>query len=368
MTTDYLVVGAGLFGATCARVLADAGKSVQVIERRDHIAGNCFDENYGGCYVNRYGGHIFHTNSRRIWDFLGRFTEWRQYEHRVKAWHDGKLYSFPPNLMTFEQMGLHPGPVAEQAIRDTFFVGYTAKQWGKPIAEVPPSVIKRIPIRYNYDDRYFGDRYQGMPEQGYTRMVGRMLDGIPVELGADFVSDVDYWRRKAGKVIYSGRLDELFQHSRGSLEYRSLEHQTETYGTDDYQGCATVNFSDASIRFTRIMEWKHFGWRGVPKGETVITTEYPQAWEGGRNEPFYPVEDDANLARQAAYASDAAALKWLRYGGRLGSHKYWNMDQVVAQAIAVAIQTARADDNGGRAAMHEEHSLPPYWHYERISP
>jgi UDP-galactopyranose mutase len=329
---DYLIVGAGLFGATAARVLADAGKSVLVIEKRSHVAGNCFDENWGGCYVNKYGGHIFHTNSRRIWDFLGRFTEWRSYEHRVKAHFKGKVYSLPPNLATFDQLGIKPGPAADEVIRSMFFTGYTSKQWGRPIDQVPESVIKRIPIRRNYDDRYFSDRYQAMPDQGYTRMVERMLDAIPVQLGVDFLGDVDYWRQQARRVIYSGPVDALFGYELGRLEYRSLRHVTERVEIDDYQGCATMNYTDIDVPWTRILEWKHFGWRKEPRGETVITMEYPS----DEGDPYYPIEDEHNTALYARYAERAGQERWLRVGGRLGSYKYYNMDQVVAQAIAVA--------------------------------
>jgi UDP-galactopyranose mutase len=328
---DYLIVGAGLFGITAARVLTDAGRSVLVVERRPHVAGNCYDENWGGCYVNRYGGHIFHTNSRRIWDFLGRFTEWRAYEHRVKAHYQGRTYSLPPNRATFDQIGCPPGPEGEQRIREMFFEGYTAKQWGRPIEDVPASVLARIPIRRNYDDRYFSDRYQGLPEHGYTRMVERMLAGIPVQLNADFLADREYWRTQARRVIYSGPIDALFGCDLGRLAYRSLEFRTERLEVDDYQGCATINYTDAATPWTRILEWKHFGWRKEPKGETVVTMEYPRA----AGEPYYPVEDEPNLELYARYAARMGEMPWLRCGGRLGSYRYYNMDQVVAQAIAV---------------------------------
>jgi UDP-galactopyranose mutase len=329
---DYLIVGAGLFGSTCARVLADAGRSVMVIEQRPHVAGNCYDENWGGCYVNMHGGHIFHTNSPRIWEFMSRFTEWRAYEHRVKAFYRGCVYSLPPNMTTFDQLGMRPGPEAEQRIREMFFEGYTAKQWGRPIDQVPASVIKRIPIRYTYDDRYFADRYQGMPEKGYTRMVERMLVDLPVQVSVDFLLDIDYWRGQAKRVIYSGPIDALFGYELGRLEYRSLRHITERLDTDNYQGCATINYTDANIPWTRVLEWKHFGWRREPKGETIVTIEYP-ADEG---EPYYPIEDARNTELYAQYAARVTELKWLRVGGRLGSYKYFNMDQVVAQALNVA--------------------------------
>lgn len=329
---DYLIVGAGLFGATCARILTDAGKSTLVVEKRDHIAGNCYDENWGGCYVNRYGGHVFHTNSEWIWKFVNRFSEWRQYEHRVKAYFKGKLYSLPPNLATFDQLGLRPRLEAERVIRDLFFAGYTAKQWGRPIDQVPESVIRRIPFRYNYDDRYFSDHYQGMPEHGYTRMVERMLDGITVETGVEMLgSDIDHWHGKAERMIYSGPIDALLGYEFGNLDYRSLRFVTERLDTDDYQGCATINYTDADVPWTRVLEWKHFGWRKEPKGETVVTIEYPEA----KGDPYYPVEDDDNRRRHAQYMARAGEMSWLRIGGRLGSYRYYNMDQVIAQAAAL---------------------------------
>lgn len=329
---DYLIVGAGLFGATCARVLTDTGRSVVVIERRGHIAGNCYDENWSGCYVNRYGGHIFHTSSKRIWEFVNRFAEFRQYEHRVKAQFQGKTYSFPPNLTTFDQIGMKPGPEAEQRIREMFFVGYTTKQWARPLHKVSASVVGRIPIRYTYDDRYFSDRYQGLPEYGYTRMVEKMLAGIPVELNTDFLSDVEYWRGKATKVIYSGPLDALFGFEFGALGYRSLRFETEMLSVDNYQGCATLNYTDLHIPWTRVMEWKHFGWHSQPKGETIITREYPAA----DGEPYYPIKDARNTELYARYAERLSELPWLMVGGRLGSYRYYNMDQVIAQALAMA--------------------------------
>lgn len=329
--TDYLIVGAGLFGAASARMLADTGKSVLVIDRRNHIAGNCYDENYGGYYVNRYGGHIFHTNSKWIWNFVNRFTGFIQYEHRVKVNREGKVYSFPPNLMTFDQLGMKPSPEAEQKIREMFFEGYTAKQWGRPISEVPESVIKRIPFRYTYDDRYFSDTYQGIPEYGYTRMIERMLDSIPIELNTDFGDIGSDISKIAKRVIYSGSIDELFGNTHGRLEYRSLSFETETKMTDNYIGCATMNYADPEIPWTRIMEWKHFGWRKVESGETVVTYEYPRS----HGDPYYPVETAENKELYKKYAQMASEYKWLKIGGRLGSYRYYNMDQVIGQALTL---------------------------------
>lgn len=329
---DYLIVGAGMFGATCARLLADAGRSVLVIDRRSHIGGNCYDEQIAGCYVNRYGGHIFHTNSRRIWDFVNRFSEWRQYEHRVKARVGDRVYSLPPNRATFEQLGLVPGEDAQRVVREMFFVGYSRKQWGISWEALPESVRRRVPIRYTYDDRYFSDRYQALPECGYTNFFERMLTNVPIELETDYLVDTEYWRGKARRVIYSGPLDEFFGCDMGRLGYRSLMHDTQVLEIDDFQGCATVNYPEERVPYTRIVEWKHFGWRGMPKGRTVVTYEYPR--ETG--DPYYPIPTDNNLALHARYAARAAEMPWLRVGGRLGSYRYYNMDQAIAAAMTLA--------------------------------
>jgi len=325
----YLVVGAGVFGATCARLLADAGKNVQVVERREIVGGNCADDLIDGIPVSRHGGHIFHTNARAVWDFVNRFGEWRQYEHRVKARCRDRTYSLPPNLATYDQIGMAPGPEADALIREMFFEGYSLKQWGKPFKDLPDSITKRVPIRYNYDDRYFSDRYQGVPEQGFTQLVARMLDGIPVYTGVDYLQDREWWNARHQRVIYSGAVDELFDHNLGRLAYRSLVHRTERMAVDDFQGCATVNYPDIELPFTRILEWKHYGWRRELPGETIVTMEYPSA----TGEPYYPVGDKPNRELYRRYREQADMLPWLRPGGRLGNYQYLNMDQAIAQAM-----------------------------------
>lgn len=337
MTYDYLIIGAGLFGATCARLLADAGQRVLVIERREHAGGNCFDALINNVPVGRYGGHIFHTNSRKIWDYANRFAAWRFYEHRVKANYQGRVYSLPPNLATFDQIGAIPSPEGEKKIRRMFFEGYTAKQWGKPIDQVPASVLARVPIRYTYDDRYFDDRYQGLPEGGFTAWIEQMLVGIPVELRIDFLADITHWRKQARHVIYSGPIDAFFGYDLGALAYRSLEFRHRIIEASDYQGCPTMNYTDECVPFTRILEWQHFGWRAQRNGSTVITIEYPKA----QGEPYYPVGDSGNLALYDQYARRAEALPWLSIGGRLGSYRYYNMDQVIAQAMSLVQELSR---------------------------
>jgi UDP-galactopyranose mutase len=326
---DFLIVGAGLYGATCARLLTDAGKSVRVIERRDEVGGNCHDKVIDGVRVSSYGGHIFHTNSERIWEFVGRFADWLPYIHRVKANHAGRLYSFPPNRETFKQLGIaHDAPEAEGVIRKAFFEGYTAKQWGKPIEDVPAEVLARIPIRNNADDRYFTDTYQGLPADGYTAMIARMLDGVEVQTGVDYLEDEEYWNAQAREVIYTGALDQYYGYDAGRLEYRSLTFDTMRVDARQFQGAATVNYCDLDVPYTRIMDWGYFWPREV--AHTVITAEYPAA----KGEPYYPVNDAANNALHAAYQARANKAGWLHIGGRLGAYRYWNMDQTVAAAMA----------------------------------
>lgn len=337
MTYDYLIVGAGLFGATCARLLADAGKSVLVIDRRANVAGNCYDALVDGIPVGKFGGHIFHTNSPKIWSFINRFGTWISYEHRVKAKYKDRVYSMPPNLATFDQIGVAPGPEGERCIREMLFDGYSQKQWGKPLHEIPVSVLARVPIRYTYDDRYFTDEYQGVPKDGYTSIVLNMLRGIPVELGVDFLKDREYWRSKAGQVIYSGAIDALFGHDLGRLDYRSLTWRHQVIESPDYQGCATVNYTDADIPFTRILEWQHYGWRARKNGTTIISVEYPQA-EG---EPYYPIDDARNQELYQQYKQRLQDTPWLHVGGRLGSYRYYNMDQVIAQAMATVSEIGK---------------------------
>lgn len=354
MTYDYLIVGAGVYGASFARLATDAGKHCLVIDRRDTIAGNVYDERVAGVLVNRYGGHIFHTNSEPIWDFVNRFSEFSRYEHRVKANFKGRLFSFPINLATFRELwGLEdlaevqerlerervhfPRPqnfeehvlsqVGEE-IYETFFKGYTEKQWGTHPRNLPVSVAKRIPIRLTDDDRYFDDKFQGMPVEGYTAMVHRMLDGIEVRLGEDYTGGpvgIRWPHLSRARVVYSGPLDELFDYRYGKLGYRSLrfEHEfTEPFGH------ATINYTDAAVPYTRIIDWAAFRpeqYQG--SAQTPHTREYP-ASEG---EPYYPINNDANHALYQQYR--ALVPDWMIVGGRLGSYQYLNMDQAIGMAM-----------------------------------
>ena len=339
---DYLIVGAGLFGSVCARELSDNGKRVLVIERRKHIAGNCYDETVEGIRANLYGGHIFHTKSKRIWDYASRFTTWRQYEHRVKSFTNRRVYSFPVNLMTLHQIygvtteeqarALMDSQKVREYLFETFFDGYTRKQWGRAPEDVPNGIINRIPYRLTWDDRYFDDPYQGLPADGYTAWIGRMLEGVPVLKEADYLLDRAAWDREAKQVIYSGPLDELYRCDHGRLEYRSLRFEMLKVDREIYQGCATMNYPEVEVPWTRIMEWKFFNPANV--GHTLITREYPLEHEPGMI-PYYPVRTDLNVKKYQQYR-ERAESEGLIVGGRLGSYRYIDMDQAIGQALTLA--------------------------------
>lgn len=326
---DYLIVGAGIFGATCARELTDSGKRVLVLEKRNHVAGNCHTETIDGILKSAYGGHIFHTNDRRIWEYINRFAEFRQYEHRVKASYRGTVYSFPPNRMTCQQLGVTMGtPEAAAAIKATFFDGYSAKQWGRPIDQVPGSVVARIPLRDNWDDRYFSDEFQGLPISGYTSLVENMLAGILVEVNTDYLERATFWDGQARRVIFTGPIDALCGHVLGQLEYRSLRFEDEWIERPDFQGCAAMNYTDAAVPYTRIMEWRHF-WP-APGQRTLITREYP----AGEGEPYYPINNKRNQELYAQYRAYAAREKPnVILGGRLGTYRYIDMHQCIGMAL-----------------------------------
>lgn len=331
---DFLVVGAGITGAAAARTMLDAGKSVLVIDRRDKIGGNCYDHDYNGIVVNEYGGHIFHTNSARIWQFVNRFAPWKQYEHRVKARVEDKTYSFPPNLMTLQQLRLTPGSeCARRTIENMFFVGYSEKHWGRPWADVPDNAKKRMSIRDTWDDRYFTDIYQGMPVGGYTHMIGEMLHDAAIELSADYLADELYWNLRAAQVIYTGALDEYYKYDLGRLEYRSSRFEWATLSQDSYLGCATVNYPSPLVPYTRMMEWKHFGYQKA--AGTVVTREFPEDYTGD-NIPLWPVETQENRALYDRYHARLDNSSWFHPAGRLGEYRYYNMDQAVASGISLA--------------------------------
>jgi len=358
MKYDYLIVGAGLYGATFARLATDAGKTCLVIDRREHIAGNCYTENVHGINVHKYGAHIFHTSNKEVWDFANRFAEFNRYTNTVVANYKGELYSLPFNMYTFNKMwgvitpaearakldeqiadGFKENPenLEEQAISligkdiyEKLIKGYTEKQWGRKATELPGFIIKRLPVRLTYDNNYFNDKYQGIPIGGYTQWIANMLEGIEVRTGIDFLKNKEL-ADEADKIIYTGTIDEFFGYSEGNLEYRSLRFETEyKEDCDNYQGNAVVNYTDAQTPFTRVIEHKHFEF-GAGDG-TVITHEYPATWKLG-DEPYYAMNDAKNNDLYARYKAKADELGNVFFGGRLGKYKYFDMDDTIADAM-----------------------------------
>lgn len=353
---DYIIVGSGLFGSIFARQMTDLGKTCLILEKRSHIGGNCYSENIGGIHACHYGGHIFHTNSKRIWDYMNRWTSFNNYVNRVKTWSDGKLYSLPINLFTLYQVwGIsnpiearkkldsvrikieNPSNLEEWAISQIgeelyqkFIYGYTKKQWGKEPRELPSFIIKRLPIRLTMDDNYFDDRYQGMPEEGYTKIFERLLDGIPVETGVDYLTDREKLDSLGKRVVYTGAIDEFFNYEHGILEWRSLLFEQQTLNIQDYQGFASCNYADYEIPYTRIIEHKHFNFG--KQDFTVITKEYPQTWDKTK-EKYYPVNDEKNNDLYQKYKEMIDTKKYI-FGGRLADYKYYDMHQVVGSALA----------------------------------
>ena len=358
---DYLIVGAGLFGAVFAREMTDAGKRCLVIDRRDHVAGNACTETVEGIAVHRYGAHIFHTNDDTVWSYVNRFARFNRFTNSPIANYKGELYNLPFNMNTFHQMwGVttpaqaraeirrqqeasgdgEPQNLEEQAIRlvgrdiyEKLIKGYTQKQWGRPCTELPSFIIRRLPVRFTYDNNYFNARHQGIPEDGYTALVERMLEGIPVHLHTDFLPRREELSDLAERVLYTGPIDAYFDYRLGALEYRSLRFETELLDTDNYQGNAVVNYTDAETPYTRIIEHKHFVYGTQPK--TVITREYSAEWRPG-DEPYYPVNDGKNAALYQAYRELAQREQHVIFGGRLGEYRYYDMDQVVRAALDCA--------------------------------
>lgn len=367
---NYLVVGAGLYGATVAQQLRQAGKSVLVIDKRPHIAGNVYTEQTEGIHVHVYGAHIFHTNSREVWDYVRQFADFNRFTNSPVANYRGELYSLPFNMYTFNRMwGVvtpeeaaakiaeqrreitgEPRNLEEQAIsqigRDLYeklVKGYTEKQWGRPCDQLPAFIIRRLPVRLTYDNNYFNALYQGIPMGGYTKMVAQMLEGIEVRLGCDYLADRDGLNAAAEKVIYTGPIDAYFGHRLGSLAYRSVRFETEVLDLPNFQGNAAVNYTDAETPWTRIIEhkWFEFGKdeNGADLPKTVISREYSSEWKPG-DEPYYPVNDEPNAALYRQYAALASKEENVVFGGRLGEYRYYDMDQVIAAALAKAKELA----------------------------
>ncbi len=365
---DYLVVGAGLFGAVFAHEAHKRGKSVLVIDRRAHIAGNVYTENMGGINVHKFGAHIFHTSNKEVWDYIQQFAEFNRYTNSPVARYKKELYNLPFNMNTFSQMwgvrtpseaqakldeqkaeavaalnGREPANLEEQALslvgRDIYeklIKGYTEKQWGRKCTELPAFIIKRLPVRLVYDNNYFNNKYQGIPVGGYTQIVEKMLEGVEVRLGVDFFKERGALVADARKIVFTGMIDEYYDYKFGELEYRSLRFETEDLLQENYQGNAVVNYTEAQVPYTRIIEHKHFefGCQGGNATEhTVITREYPATWKRG-DEPYYPMNDDRNNALYAKYKALADAEPNVIFGGRLGMYKYFDMHHVIAEALA----------------------------------
>lgn len=358
---DYLIVGAGLFGAVFARQAADAGKSVLVIDKRSHIAGNIYTENVEGINVHVYGAHIFHTNNKQVWDYVTRFAEFNRFTNSPVANYKGTLYSLPFNMYTFNQMwgvvtpqeaqakieeqraaaGIsEPKNLEEQAISlvgtdiyERLVKGYTEKQWGRDCKDLPAFIIKRLPVRFTFDNNYFNALYQGIPMGGYTKMVAAMLDGIEVRLGIDYLAQKQELDALAERVVYTGPIDAYFGYQLGALEYRSVRFETEVLDMPNFQGNAAVNYTDRETPWTRIIEHKWFEFGTQPK--TVISREYSSEWKPG-DEPYYPVNDQRNSARYLSYKALADREENIIFGGRLGEYKYYDMDAVIASALACA--------------------------------
>ena len=356
---DYLIVGAGLFGAVFAQEARRAGKHCLVIDRRDHIAGNIYTEQVEGINVHRYGAHIFHTNSKEVWAYVNRFAEFNRYTNSPIANYHGEIYNMPFNMNTFNRMwgvvtpaeakaeierqraaaGItEPKNLEEQAISlvgtaiyEKLVKGYTSKQWGRPCDQLPTFIIKRLPVRFTYDNNYFNALYQGIPNGGYTAMVERMLEGTEVRLGVDYLQEKASLDALADRVVYTGPIDAYFGYQLGALEYRSVRFETEVLDTDNYQGNAVVNYTDAETPYTRIIEHKHFEFGTQPK--TVISREYSAEWKVG-DEPYYPVNDEKNGALYAKYRALTDGEKEVLFGGRLGEYKYYDMDKVIESALA----------------------------------
>ncbi|MBE6778298.1 MAG: UDP-galactopyranose mutase [Ruminococcaceae bacterium] len=366
MKYDYLVVGAGLYGAVFAHEAKKAGKQVLVIDKRPHVAGNVYTEPVEGIQVHRYGAHIFHTNLKRVWDYVGQFATFNRFTNAPVANYHGELFSLPFNMYTFNKMwgvvtpeeaaakieeqrqaaGItDPQNLEEQAISlvgtdiyEKLIKGYTEKQWGRPCTELPPFIIKRLPVRLTFDNNYFNALYQGIPVGGYTRMVENMLEGIEVRLNTDYLADKEALDALADKVVYTGPIDAYFNFALGTLEYRSVRFENETLDIPNYQGNAAVNYTDRESPYTRIIEHKWFEFGKDAEGndlpKTVISMEYSSEWKPG-DEPYYPVNDEKNGALYHRYKELADREEKVIFGGRLGEYKYYDMDAVIASALSL---------------------------------
>ena len=358
MKYDYLVVGAGLYGAVFAYEAKKKGKTCLVIDKRDHIAGNIYCENVSGINVHKYGAHIFHTSDKKIWEYVNQFAEFNNYINSPVARYKNELYNLPFNMNTFSKMWniatpqeakdiiasqiadlniTEPKNLEEQALslvgKDVYeklIKGYTEKQWGRDCKDLPSFIIKRLPVRFIYDNNYFNDRYQGIPIGGYTKIVEKMLDGIEVRLNTNYLDNREEFDAMADKIVYTGMIDQFYDYKLGVLEYRSVRFETEELPMENYQGNAVVNYTEREVPYTRIIEHKHFEFGKQPT--TIISREYSSEWKKG-DEPYYPVNNDKNNALYQQYKELADKEHKVIFGGRLGGYKYYDMDKVIAAAL-----------------------------------
>lgn len=357
---DYLIVGAGFFGAVFAHEAQKQGKRCLVVERRGHIGGNCYTADVESIHVHRYGAHIFHTSDQQIWTYINQFCTFNNYVNSPIANYRGEIYNMPFNMNTFSRLWnistpaeakaiidaqradapAQPQNLEEQAIslvgRDIYeklVKGYTEKQWGRPCTQLPAFIIRRLPVRLRYDNNYFNDRYQGIPEGGYTPIFEKLLDGIDVRLNCDYFDHRDELRAQCRKVVFTGPIDRYFDYCYGPLQFRSLRFESEVLDMENYQGNAVVNYTDRETPYTRVIEHKHFEFGTQPK--TVITREYPMDWHPG-DEPYYTVNDEENNQLYQRYAALAEREPDVLFGGRLGEYKYYDMDKVIASALGFA--------------------------------
>lgn len=369
MAYDYLIVGAGLFGAVFAHEMTKAGKKCLVIEKRNHTGGNIYCEEKEGINVHKYGAHIFHTNNKEVWDYVNQFVTFNRYTNAPLAHYKGKLYNLPFNMNTFYQMWGTQTPEEAQAkiqqqvstsyvetptnleeqamnlvgkdIYEILIKGYTEKQWGKPASELPAFIIKRLPIRFTYDNNYFNDNYQGIPIGGYNVLIDKLLENVEVRLGVDFFKERQVLESLADKVIFTGMIDQYYNYIYGPLEYRSLGFEEEVLDQPNYQGNAVVNYTAYEIPYTRIIEHKHFEYTESPK--TVITREYPMTWEVGQ-EPYYPINDHKNNQLYEKYKELATEEEKVIFGGRLGAYQYYDMHLVIEKALQLAEEETTKND------------------------
>lgn len=355
---DFLIVGSGLYGAVCARELTNSGYKCLVIDKRNHIGGNIYTENIEGITIHKYGAHIFHTNNKEVWDYVNNFVEFNNFINAPIANYKGKIFNLPFNMNTFYQLWgisnpneayekiqtevkkynfLNPKNIEEQALNlvgkeiyETLIKGYSEKQWGRDAKEIPAFIIKRIPLRFTFNNNYFFDKYQGIPVGGYTKLIEKLLEGIEFKLNIDFLKNKDSYFNKAKKIIYTGPIDAYYNFKFGELEYRSLEFKTERHEISNFQGNAVVNYTDKEVPYTRILEHKHFEFGNQPI--TYITKEYSRKWEKG-DEPYYPINDFENQKKYNLYHELSFKEKNVFFGGRLAEYKYYDMHQVIENAL-----------------------------------